>query len=32
VTNREAIRPVTLLDENSSPRSVVTFDLILEKA
>lgn len=32
VTNRETIRPVTLLDENSSPRSTVTFDLILEKA
>lgn len=32
VTNRECVRPVTLLDENTSPRSTVTFDLILEKA
>lgn len=32
VSNRDTIRPVTLLDENSAPRSVVTFDLILEKA
>lgn len=32
VSNRETIRPVTLIDENTAPRSVVTFDLILEKA
>ena len=32
VHNRECIRPVTLLDENTSPRSAVSFDLILEKA
>ncbi|MFN7923323.1 MAG: hypothetical protein U0Q16_24690 [Bryobacteraceae bacterium] len=32
VTNRETIRPVALLDENSTPRATVTFDLILEKA
>lgn len=32
VTNRETIRPVALLDENTTPRSTVTFDLILEKA
>jgi len=32
VHNRECVRPVTLLDENTSPRSSVIFDLILEKA
>jgi hypothetical protein len=31
VLHRECVRPVTLLDENTSPRSAVTFDLILEK-
>ena len=32
VHNRECVRPVTLLDENTSPRSAVIFDLVLEKA
>ena len=32
VTNWECVRPVSLLDENTSPRSAVSFDLILEKA
>ncbi len=31
VLHRECVRPVTLLDENTSPRSAVAFDLILEK-
>ena len=31
-SHRECIRPVTLMDEGTSPRSEVTFDLILEKA
>jgi len=30
--HHESIRPVTLLDEGTLPRSAVTFDLILEKA
>ena len=30
--HRECIRPVTLLNESTSLRSAVTFDLILEKA
>jgi protocatechuate 3,4-dioxygenase beta subunit len=32
VSNRESVRPVTLLDEATSPRASVTFDLILERA
>ena len=32
VLHRKCVRPVTLLDESTSPRSAVTFDLILEKA
>lgn len=32
VSNRESIRPVALLDENTAPRSTVMFDLILERA
>lgn len=32
VTNRECVRPVALLDENTAPRTAVTFDLVLEKA
>ena len=32
VANRECVRPVALLDENTSPRTAVTFDLVLEKA
>lgn len=32
VANRECVRPVMLLDENTAPRTAVTFDLVLEKA
>ena len=32
VANRECIRPVSLLDENTAPRTAVTFDVVLEKA
>jgi protocatechuate 3,4-dioxygenase beta subunit len=32
VTDRESIRPVTLLDERTALHSAVTFDLVLEKA
>jgi protocatechuate 3,4-dioxygenase beta subunit len=32
VTNWECVRPVSLLDENTSPRSAVIFDIILKKA
>lgn len=32
VSHRECIRPVTLLEEATSPRSAVSFDLVLEKA
>ncbi|HUQ71425.1 MAG TPA: hypothetical protein VM165_17990 [Planctomycetaceae bacterium] len=32
VANRECVRPVSLLDENTSPRTAVNFDLVLEKA
>jgi protocatechuate 3,4-dioxygenase beta subunit len=31
-SNRECVRPVTLLDEASSPHAAVIFDIILEKA
>jgi protocatechuate 3,4-dioxygenase beta subunit len=31
VANRECVRPVSLLDENTSPRTAVIFDLVLEK-
>ncbi len=32
VSNRETVRPVTLLDEATTPRASVTFDIILERA
>lgn len=32
VSHRESVRPVTLLDEASSPHATVTFDIVLEKA
>jgi len=32
VSNRECVRPVTLLDESAKPHAAVTFDLILERA
>ena len=32
ITDRDSIRPVSLLDERSALRSAVTFDLVLEKA
>ncbi len=32
VSNREAVRPVTLIDESTAPRAAVTFDIVLEKA
>ena len=31
VANRACVRPVSLLDENTSPRTAVIFDLVLEK-
>ncbi len=32
VANRECVRPVSLLDESTSPRAAVIFNVILEKA